>query len=608
MRIAQSVIQQIEERLDAVDVVGAYVPLERRGDKWWGCCPFHIEKTPSFTVSPERRSYYCFGCQKSGSLFSFYGEMEGLSFVETVKALAQKVGVDLEIDSASVQQEQLHRRSLLELYEKISFSFEHLLWHSRRGNEALKYIFQRGLSEETLRSYRVGYVMGGYEELHQFLLKRGYSEDYLATTGLFAVKNPRYSLFRDRLVFPITDSSGAVVAFSGRAMPDAGSGTPKYINSPDTPIFRKREILFGLKQAKEGFKEHKKFILCEGAVDVCAVHQMGYGYAVAPLGSAFSIEQAQLLKRWCKQGVLLMDGDEAGQKASLRAAILCEQHEIESRAAKMHEGKDPAELLQRGRVDLLTKSLNNANFSFDFLTNNAIETEPAGDPAGIKRICLTVFSYISAVLSPVRREAYLNLLAGRLSLSPSAIGQEFELFMQQNKGRAPVVADEPEFRDQGNEPRMLPTRVISPDYDAVYELYCAFLLHGDLYAQWKNQLAFLDLSALGLSEVESYLQANDDQDDIMTFLQHGLTDSSVRAIFLDKIATAVHFDNDWQARVQMAVRRLRIRALEQSRIEAIEELAAAEEQAVGIDIISDLQREVLLIDAELIEMKADSNE
>lgn len=608
MRIAQSVIQQVEERLDAVELIGAYIALERRGDRWWGCCPFHIEKTPSFTVSPERRSYYCFGCQKSGSLFSFYGEVEGLTFVETVKVLAQKVGVDLEADSASVQQEQLHRRSLLELYEKISFSFEHLLWHSRRGNVALNYILQRGLSEETLRTYRVGYVMGGYEELHQFLVERGYSDDYLASTGLFSVKNPRYSLFRDRLVFPITDSSGAVVAFSGRALPDAGSSAPKYINSPDTPIFRKREVLFGLKQAKDGFKAHKKFVLCEGAVDVCAVHQMGYPYAVAPLGSAFSTEQTQLLKRWCKEGMLLMDGDEAGQKASLRAAILCEQYEIESHAAKLDEGKDPAELLQRGRADLLTKSLNNANFSFDFLTNNAMQKESGGDPAGVKRICLTVFSYISAVSSPVRREAYLNLLASRLSLSAGSIGQEFELFLQQNAGRVLALTSEYEPDKVVYEPETRQRQVLSPDYDAVYELYCAFLLHKELYTQWRNRLGFLDLSALRLSEVEEYLQSNHDREDIMIFLQHGLTDSSVRQIFLDKIATAVHFDTDWQVRVQTAVQRLKMRALEQSRAQAIEELAVAEEQEVGIDIISDLQREVLLIDAELIEMKAESNE
>jgi DNA primase len=326
------------------------------------------------------------------------------------------------------------------------------------------------------------------------------------------------------------------------------------------------------------------------------------------LGSAFSVEQALLLKRSCKQGLLLMDDDEAGKKASLRAAILCEQNEIESRVAKLEEGKDPAELLQRGRLDLLTKSLNNANFSFDFLTNDAVQKERVGDPAGIKRICWMVFSYIDAVTSPVRREAYLNLLAGRLSLSPSAVGQEFDLFLQQNKGRSLTMGHAQESGERVNESANLPARAISPDYDAIYELYCAFLLRNDLYVQWKNQLAFLDLSSLGLSEVEHYLQTNNVRDDIMTFLQHGLTDSSIRQIFLDKIATAVHFDNDWQARVETAMRRLKIRALEKSRVEAIEALIVAEEQEVGIDIISDLQREVLLIDTELIEMKADSNE
>jgi DNA primase len=298
-------IQQIEERLDMVAFVQTYLPLTLRGKNWMGCCPFHGEKTASFSVDPIGKRYHCFGCKAGGGFLQFYMAMEGGTFAEAVVGLATRLGIEVATMREEDQLESKQRKALIDLYQKITASFEYLLWNSARGEDALAYLHKRKVSEESIKKFRLGYGMTGAQELYRFLTKRGYSEAFLAQSGLFSSKSREYSLFRDRILFPLIDAAGQVIAYSGRAMPDADAGAPKYINSPETSIFSKRRELFGVWQAKDTLRKGE-FILCEGAMDVLALHQMGYPQAVAPLGSAITAEQIALVTKSNSHGSVIV--------------------------------------------------------------------------------------------------------------------------------------------------------------------------------------------------------------------------------------------------------------------------------------------------------------
>ncbi|TVR92853.1 MAG: DNA primase [Spirochaetaceae bacterium] len=423
MRIPDHLVEQISARTDIVAVVGEYVQLTRKGGRYWACCPFHHEKTPSFTINPERGSFYCFGCQKGGSVFTFLMELEGLSFPEAARQLAEKAGIEL--DAHTPEQDEAHRllRSTKDLLGRVANSFHFLLTERNEGQEARRYLEERGVSSDIIQEFALGYAPSDGAWLFQFLKRKGYTEDFLAGTGLFSRNNPRYAVYRHRVIFPIRNKLGETVGFGARTL---DGSEPKYLNSPESEVFRKRELLYGLDKAYSEIRKHKRFILVEGYLDVLALHQAGLVNAVAPLGTAFSLDQAKSLARVADEALICFDGDKAGVEAAVKAALVCEEIGLDCRAVLLPEGKDPADIALQKGGDALRALLGEAPHIINFLVEyavNGIDIQEAGG----RHIALNkVFPYIDRIRSEVRRETFFSALGDALGVDPQAVRKDFQ--------------------------------------------------------------------------------------------------------------------------------------------------------------------------------------
>ncbi len=281
MKIPDRIIDDIAQRLDIAEVVGDYVTLKPKGGRYWGLCPFHREKTPSFTVTPDKGVYYCFGCHQGGSIYSFVMEMEKLTFVEAVRFLAKKAGVEISWEEKTDHSDK--RSAFLELYRRVAGSLHHILMNREIAERARNYLQARGFNQDILTFFQVGYAPAKRNWFYGFLQKKNYSEGFLKASGLFSQHDGRVNpYFRDRIIFPIVNTRGEVIAFGGRTL---GNLEPKYLNSPETPFFRKGANLVGLNQAMKSIREEKNFILVEGYLDVLALKQCGIDNAVAHLGT-----------------------------------------------------------------------------------------------------------------------------------------------------------------------------------------------------------------------------------------------------------------------------------------------------------------------------------
>ena len=404
--IPDHTLTEITDRLDMVDVVSGYVPLKKRGNRYWGLCPFHTEKTPSFSITPDKSVFYCFGCHKGGSLYTFIMEMEKLDFVEAVRFLARLVGIELELE----QRDSSRRDAYLELYRRVSGSLHFLLSSHARAAAARNYLMSRGVSQDTLNLFQLGYAPADGRWLFDFLSEKSYSREFLLESGLFLKdrKGSPRTLFRDRVIFPIRNSRQEIIAFGGRCLSDYG---PKYLNTPETPFFRKGENLFGPPGVLKRIRETNSFILVEGYMDVLALYQGGIDNCVAPLGTAVSVGQLKLLKRYSENGILLFDGDEAGIRATERAIHLGEQQAMAMEVVPLPENVDPADIIEKEGPETLKKSLKYPINGFQFLLNSALSRYDYKTPDGKQGIFEFLDSYIATVGSQVRRDGYLRMLA-----------------------------------------------------------------------------------------------------------------------------------------------------------------------------------------------------
>ncbi len=450
-RIPDTVIAEIRARTDIVAVVGEYVRLKRSGANYVGLCPFHEERTPSFYVSPARNAFYCFGCQEKGDVIDFLRKMEGKSFVEVIRDLAARLGVSLP-EHQVPEAEQGRRKSssgafrerLLAANEVAAHFFEAVLW-SDRGEAARSYLAERGIREETIRAFRLGYAPDGWDGLVQHLGSRGVSGKVALEAGLVVARKGAqgsehaevrrewaYDFFRNRVMFPIRDMGGKILGFSGRILP--GSEDPrKYVNSPDTPVFKKSEAVFGLHQARRALRRTSEAIVVEGNLDVLAMHQAGFAQTVAPLGTAFTRQQALRVAKLASRIVLLFDGDEAGRKASARSAEMLLELGLDGRVAELPEGLDPAEALQEGQA-LVGRSLEAAEVAAEYLVGKiARQAGPAAPERA--RAVERAAAILRMVRNPVERALYLERTAGLLGVEPR--------FVQAAIARQPARSAEP---------------------------------------------------------------------------------------------------------------------------------------------------------------------
>lgn len=357
-------IEEVRERSDIVDVISNYVKLKRSGSNYVGLCPFHNEKTPSFSVSRNKQMYYCFGCGAGGNVFTFIMEYENFSFVESVKYLAERAGVDLPAEeySSVVKREADLKTKLYDVY-KTAANYYYYQMRTEQGKKAYEYLKNRELSDETIKHFGLGYSNVYSDDLYRYLKSKGYDDEILHKSGLFTYDEKRgtHDKFWNRVMFPILDVHNKVIAFGGRVM---GDGMPKYLNSPETPIFDKSRNLFGLNIARQS--RTRKLLLCEGYMDVIALHQAGFNNAVASLGTAFTSQQASLIKRYAEEVYLTYDSDQAGTKAALRAIPILKKAGLTAKVINMRPYKDPDEFIKALGKEEYQKRIEQAMNSFLF--------------------------------------------------------------------------------------------------------------------------------------------------------------------------------------------------------------------------------------------------
>jgi DNA primase len=368
-------VEEIKERLNIVDFIGEYVRLSRAGSSYKGLCPFHNEKSPSFTVSEERQMFHCFGCQKGGDVFTFLMEMEGLDFREALEVLSERTGVELKkIDNTkqiteNETTEKIEKSRIYELLELSVRLYEKQLLEGQGKEKALTYLRERGMDDETLKKFRIGFAPSGWENIKKFLLSRGYSDGEIRLSGLLVEKEGggSYDRFRERIMFPIFDALGRVVGYSARVLPGSDEEGAKYINTPETLVYHKSRAIYGLFESKQAIKEKKYVVIVEGNMDVLAMHKAGFENTVAVSGTALTQEHLKILKRYAQEIFFFFDMDSAGQSAALKSVSLACSLDISSKMITISEGKDAADMVlsnENGLQKALSQAMHSVEYFF----------------------------------------------------------------------------------------------------------------------------------------------------------------------------------------------------------------------------------------------------
>lgn len=428
--IPESFFEELKYRNDIVTVIGNYVSLRRRGRNLVGLCPFHSEKTPSFTVYPDSQSFYCFGCGAGGDVISFIRRMEHLEYLESVRFLAERSGMEIPDSGAGARRSESRKRTYA-LNREAARCFHKTLM-SGCGAPARGYLARRGLRPGTVTRFGLGYAPESWDHLLREMKRLGFTENELKEANLAAAgrNGSCYDVFRNRLIFPIIDLRGNVIAFGGR---DLGSRGPKYLNSSDTPVFRKRRSLFALNFAKE--EKTDRLILCEGYMDVVTLHQSGFKNAVATLGTSLTEDQARLMGQYAREVILSYDSDEAGQTATRRATDILESAGLKVRILSLPDCKDPDEFLNRHGRERFRQALDSSGNPTEHQLARLRADYDLETPAGKVGFLKEAARVLASVSSPVEREVYLGKLGSELAVDKEAVKAEVNRAEQKRRKR-----------------------------------------------------------------------------------------------------------------------------------------------------------------------------
>lgn len=426
--IPREIIDEIRYRCDIEEVIGSYVTLKRAGSNKNGLCPFHGEKTPSFTVFPNTKSFYCFGCGAGGDVITFIQKIENLDYVGALEFLATKAGIDIPNDVSAVKRESVSRKRVYEMNLEAAKFFRSCLFDPTLGREAMQYLTERrGMSGAVIKRFGLGFAPNDFGLLTRHMRGLGYTEEELIAAFLCgkSQKTGRaFDLFRNRVMFPVIDTAGNIVAFGGRVMDDS---KPKYLNSADTPGFKKSRILFGLNYAKNNCAE--QMILCEGYMDAIAMHAAGFETAVATLGTAITPEHARLMARYTKRVLINYDSDEAGQKAANKAMALLDEVGLEVRVLRLTGAKDADEYIRTYGADAFRSVIENSHTAFDFKLQNVLARYDLTAAEGKIRAARELATIIAATGSGVERELYIAAASKALGISKESIANDVKRFM-----------------------------------------------------------------------------------------------------------------------------------------------------------------------------------
>lgn len=429
--IPEDIINEIKYRNDIETAISQYVNLKRRGKNLVGLCPFHSEKTPSFTVYPENGSFYCFGCGVGGDVFTFTGLIENLDYIESVKLLAERSGITLPQDGYDDSMQRLKKR----IYDinRDTARFFHAFLMSPGGKWALDYLTGRGLTVKTIKHFGLGAAPDSWDALIHHLKEKGYTESDMLAANVIgkSQRGSLYDRFRKRVMFPIINIRGNIVAFSGRAMPGEDKQGGKYVNTADTPVYKKSENLFGINFAKNVCSE--RVILVEGNMDVISLHQAGFENTVAPLGTAFTTEQANLLSRYTKEIVLMLDADAAGQKAVRRASELLENTGLSVRVVVVPDGKDPDEYIKKNGKERFAALLEGAVSDMEYKLLTAAKDINLDNEDGRLKYLADAAEIIAASDDIMTRDIYIGRLSEKYGVSRTALNARIEELRKRNR-------------------------------------------------------------------------------------------------------------------------------------------------------------------------------
>lgn len=507
MAIPSSFIDDLVARSDIVDVVSDYVKLTPKGGSYWGLCPFHGEKTPSFHVRADQQNYHCFGCGKGGGVISFVMEVENLPYLDALRLLAKRAGVEFPEQNMD-QRSRRKRARLLEL-NKEAARFFHSQLHGPAGRQGLEYLQRRGLSRGIMTRFGLGFAPDNWDSLIRAMAQKGYEKGDLLEAGL-AVSSQKgriYDRFRGRVMFPIIDLRGDVIGFGGRVM---GDGAPKYLNSPDSPVFNKSRNLFALNLAKN--TKLGRIVLTEGYMDTISLYQAGFDCAVASLGTSLTADHAKLLSRFTKEVVICYDADSAGIQAANRAIPLLEKTGLKVRVVRVHGAKDPDEFLKKFGPDAFAKLLDQSENYVNYNLRQLQEKYDLSDPIQRAEFARAGAEVISQLESPVEREVHAGQLAQTTGVGKDALLQEIQRFRKQRFYQAKRKQERRDLTPVNQiQPKSRQMRYDNPRSARAEEGILRLLMLDSSLAQQISDLTPADFTAPVLGKIYGVLRDRMDQ-------------------------------------------------------------------------------------------------
>ncbi len=587
MRIPEGTIEEINQRINIVEVVQDFVTLEKRGNRYWGLCPFHTEKTPSMSVDPDKNLFYCFGCHKGGTMFTFLMEVEHIPFVEAAEKLAQRAGIEINSENRDPEAER-GKRALSDLYARITSTFHYLLTEHEMGHKAKAYLAERGFGEASIERFQLGYAPEDRRWLYRFLRQKNYSEEFLAASGLFSKKYKDYSIFSGRVIFPIRSAGGDVVAFGGR---NITGGEPKYINSPETELYQKRRILFGLNRAVKGIQRNRRVLIVEGYFDVLAFFEAELPFAVAPLGTALTEEQARVLRRYADRATLVFDDDRAGIQAARRGIEVMEKVGMQCDVVVPHGGKDPADILLNEGSNSLLNMLKSPTNGFQFLMRKAAEQHGTGGAEQKSQVVAELAPYIQSIDSEVKREDIIKYLADFLQVGPRAVLHDINAIKQ---GKQP--------RTEGQQAVTKEKKRVGTDLF----LMLAVVVNCSYFREVRRNIGLEDLEDSDARELyialeEAYRSDELDIDHVIPRIES----ERVQHLVFEKSATG-EFEENADAIIEDGIKNIKVRSLQAKRRTLLDQIKSVERSGSDYGVLKELLSEKMFLDEELKRIKGDA--
>ncbi|MCR5732041.1 MAG: DNA primase [Sphaerochaetaceae bacterium] len=596
-RYSDKTIEEIKSKLSIVDVVATYTQVFHKNGEWIKC-PFHgngNERTPSCKLNLERGSYYCFGCHEHGSMFDFVMKMDKVSFPESVKILADKAGVEVEEMTAEDRKRRDDIGAMFDLYERIQKTFRHILLNDPRGKKARDYLLQRNINDEISEKFSLGYAPADTSWLYNFLKKNGYSDDFLKESGFFSRNKYPWPLFADRLMFPVRNFQGKVVAFGARDL-SFRENSPKYINTNETIIYSKKHNLYGIHESLKDWNKNHVAIVCEGNFDAISLHQAGVVNAVAPFGTAFTVDQAKLISRYCDKIQLLFDSDEAGQKATRDSLIMLQGLGIQQEVLRIDGAKDASELLEKKGAEEVKNIISTAVTGYSYLEDNGLKLYNIRTPKGLTDFLSYMAPYINATTSEVERASYIRLISELSGIQEEKVESDLNKARSSESPRYEKVVDV-----QNTRPKPFSAAAASPD------LYLMLMLanHRELFPRYTSVLKFGDIRDKEAQHIYVALENVRREDD-------GRTDEVFLSLFADEairsdVSASFELEEFKPERPEEVIDelldRLKLRRLEERQKTVSSQLQRGEMEGFGEGDLAELLAEKMDVDREILEMR-----